>query len=157
MNPTPLTPAQRRELKARAHALEPVVLVGAAGLTSAVVKEVERALLAHELIKVRVAGDDREARVAILEQLTTQLRAHPVQHIGKLLVLFRAIDKPSEAGARPVASTPKRRSEPHAKRPPRAPAKPNRRTAAALAPRPPRTARVRKSGQRSTKKPFQSN
>ena len=60
---TTLSPRERAHLKARAHALEPVVHVGNAGITDTVVAEVDRALTAHELIKVKVASDDREARV----------------------------------------------------------------------------------------------
>ncbi|MDY2900293.1 MAG: YhbY family RNA-binding protein, partial [Candidatus Aphodousia sp.] len=55
----------RLQLRAEAHGLDPVVLLGANGLTEAVIKEVDRALLAHELIKIRVPGDEREEREAI--------------------------------------------------------------------------------------------
>lgn len=85
---------QRKFLKAQAHALKPVVMIGAQGLTEAVVQETDRALKAHELIKVRVLGDDREAREAWLDELCTALDAAPVQHIGKLLVLYRPAEKP---------------------------------------------------------------
>lgn len=84
-----LTPAERSELRAEAHGLSPVVIIGEGGLTPAVVKEIDLSLNAHGLIKVRVFGDDREARVAIYETICEQLKAAPVQHIGKLLVLFR--------------------------------------------------------------------
>ena len=84
-----LTPAERRALKASAHHLNPVVLMGSAGLTPAVTKEVDAALKVHELIKVRVAGDDRIERARIYETLADQLGAACVQHIGKLLVLWR--------------------------------------------------------------------
>jgi putative YhbY family RNA-binding protein len=84
-----LTPAERRALKASAHHLNPVVLMGSAGLTPAVTKEVDAALKVHELIKVRVAGDDRVERAQIFEALAEQLGAACVQHIGKLLVLWR--------------------------------------------------------------------
>lgn len=84
-----LTPAERSALRAQAHGLNPVVMVGEAGLTPAVVKETDHALKAHGLIKVRVFGDDREARVSYYETLCEQLGAAPVQHIGKLLVLYR--------------------------------------------------------------------
>jgi RNA-binding protein len=86
-----LTPAQRREHRAQAHHLAPVVMVGGDGLTDAVALEVDRALGAHGLIKVRVMSDDRAAREQILEQLTDRLGAAAVQHIGKLLVLWRPI------------------------------------------------------------------
>src|SRR5450830_869319 len=84
-----LTPAERSELRAEAHGLSPVVIVGEGGLTPSVVKEIDLSLNAHGLIKVRVFGDDREARVAIYDTICTELQAAPVQHIGKLLVLFR--------------------------------------------------------------------
>ncbi len=84
-----LTPAQRSELRAEAHGLNPVVMIGEAGLTPAIVKETDAALNAHGLIKVRVFGDDREARVQYYETLCSELGAAPIQHIGKLLVLYR--------------------------------------------------------------------
>lgn len=77
------------ELKARAHHLNPVVMVGQKGLTDAVIAETQQALHAHELIKVRVFGDDRMERIAICEALCAATGAQLVQHIGKLLVLFR--------------------------------------------------------------------
>eukprot|EP01037_Dinobryon_pediforme_P021458 gene21458-22326_t len=84
-----LTPTERSELRAEAHGLSPVVIVGEGGLTPSVVKEIDLSLNSHGLIKVRVFGDDREARVTIYETICEQLGAAPVQHIGKLLVLFR--------------------------------------------------------------------
>ncbi|WP_240001749.1 ribosome assembly RNA-binding protein YhbY [Parvibium lacunae] len=84
-----LTSAERSELRSHAHALNPVVLIGADGLTPAVMKEIDRALKSHGLIKVRVFGDEREARIAIYEEICDTLNAAPIQHIGKLLVIFR--------------------------------------------------------------------
>jgi len=84
-----LTPAQRKVHRADAHHLEPVVMIGNDGLTPAVVKETDAALNAHGLIKVRVLGDDRSAREIIFQNLAEQLSAAPIQHIGKLLVLWR--------------------------------------------------------------------
>jgi RNA-binding protein len=84
-----LTPPARKSLKARAHSLEPIVTIGAAGLTSAVLREIDRALTAHELIKVRAGGEDRESRRAMLAELCERTGASPVQHIGKVLVLWR--------------------------------------------------------------------
>ncbi len=86
-----LTTAERRALRADAHHLNPVVLVGGDGLTPAVVKETDAALNAHGLIKVRVFGDVREDREAIYHRLCDELGAAPVQHIGKLLVLWRPV------------------------------------------------------------------
>ena len=86
-----LTPAQRKEHRAAAHHLDPVVMIGADGLTDAVAKEADAALKAHGLIKVRVFSDDRAAREALLGELAGRLNAAPIQHIGKLLVLWRPI------------------------------------------------------------------
>jgi len=86
-----LNPTQRREHRANAHHLEPVVLIGGDGLTAAVKKEVDAALNAHGLIKVRIFSDDRAAREQMYQTLTEELSAAPVQHIGKLLVLWRPI------------------------------------------------------------------
>ena len=76
-------------LRARAHHLSPVVMVGQHGLTEAVIRETETALRAHELIKVRVLGDERDERLLIGEELCAATGAQLVQHIGKLLVLYR--------------------------------------------------------------------
>jgi RNA-binding protein len=84
-----LTSVDRAALRSEAHALDPVVLVGEAGLTPAVMKEIDRSLDAHGLIKVRVFGDDREARIEMYQTICEQLEAAPVQHIGKLLVMYR--------------------------------------------------------------------
>lgn len=84
-----LTPAQRKDKRGQAHHLDPVVMIGADGLTDAVRREVDSALKAHGLIKVRMFSDDRAAREAALLSLADQLDAAPVQHIGKLLVLWR--------------------------------------------------------------------
>ncbi|WP_306392696.1 ribosome assembly RNA-binding protein YhbY [Telluria beijingensis] len=84
-----LTPAERSALRAEAHGLNPVVMIGEAGLTESVMKEIAGSLDAHGLIKVRVFGDDREARVAMYDQIAADLDAGQVQHIGKLLVLYR--------------------------------------------------------------------
>ena len=85
-----LSTAERREHRANAHHLDPVVMVGNDGLTPAVQKEIDLALKAHGLIKVRVFSDDREQRNTIFETLAEQLGAAPIQHIGKLLVLALA-------------------------------------------------------------------
>ena len=84
-----LTPAQRKALKAQAHHLNPVVMIGDAGLTDAVLAEADRALRVHELIKIRVLGDDRAARSALMEGVCAALDCAPVQSIGKLLVVYR--------------------------------------------------------------------
>ena len=84
-----LTPVERSALRAEAHGLKPVVMIGEAGLTPGVIKEIDLSLDSHGLIKVRVQGDDREARVAMYDTICAELEAAPVQHIGKLLVIYR--------------------------------------------------------------------
>jgi RNA-binding protein len=84
-----LTPAQRKDHRAEAHHLDPVVMIGSDGLTPAVQKEVDAALNAHGLIKVRVFSDERATRETIFTTLADALGAAPIQHIGKLLVLWR--------------------------------------------------------------------
>jgi RNA-binding protein len=86
-----LTPSQRKEHRSQAHHLDPVVFIGNDGLTDAVVRETDFALKAHGLIKVRVFADDRAAREDMLQKLADQLDAAPIQHIGKLLVLWRPL------------------------------------------------------------------
>lgn len=86
----PLSPAERSRLRAEAHHLHPVVAIGADGATDAVRRELDAALAAHGLVKVRVFADDREARGALYLELAGQLGAAPVQHIGKLFVYWRA-------------------------------------------------------------------
>jgi len=84
-----LTPAERQHLKGEAHPLNPVVLIGNDGLTPAVLKEIDLSLKAHELIKIKAAGAQREVRERWLEQICSDLQAQPVQHIGKTLVIYR--------------------------------------------------------------------
>jgi RNA-binding protein len=92
-----LTPAQRKEHRSAAHHLTPVVMVGNDGLTPAVEKEVDGALNAHGLIKVRVFSYDRIGREALLATLADKLNAAPIQHIGKLLVLWRPVPPKEKA------------------------------------------------------------
>ena len=96
---TELSPAERSELRARAHHLNPVVTVAGNGLTPAVLAEIERALQAHELIKVKVQGAEREQRDALMQELCAALDAAPVQHIGNILVAWRQRRETSEASA----------------------------------------------------------
>ena len=84
-----LTPAQRKEHRSLAHHLDPVVMVGSDGLTEPVKKEISGALDAHGLIKVRIFSDDRAAREVMFQALADELGAAPIQHIGKLIVLWR--------------------------------------------------------------------
>ena len=84
-----LSPAERKELKARAHDLNPVVMIGAKGLTDEVVKEIDLALKAHELIKIRAPSLDRNAREVAFQALCERTGAEGVQHIGKVFVIYR--------------------------------------------------------------------
>lgn len=109
MSQIQLTPAQRKVHRADAHHLDPVVLIGGDGLTATVKKEVDAALKAHGLIKVRVFSDDRTERETILATLADELNAAPIQHIGKLLVLWRpvppkekAVDEDRKPGPREI-------------------------------------------------------
>jgi RNA-binding protein len=93
--PSPLSNKERAHLKARAHALEPVVQTGTAGITDAVVAEVDRALTAHELLKVRIGTADRAERIALGDELCARTGATAVHRVGKVLILWRA--RPLEA------------------------------------------------------------
>jgi putative YhbY family RNA-binding protein len=84
-----LTSAERRELRARAHCLRPVVTIADNGLAAGVLAELERSLQAHELIKVRVQGAERARRKSLLTELCDALEAVPVQHIGNILIVWR--------------------------------------------------------------------
>lgn len=99
-----VSPAQRADLRSQAHALKPVVLIGAEGLTPAVLDEIKVHLTAHELIKIRVFGDERDERVAIYDQICDTLSAAPIQHIGKLLVVWKPQRAPAAKTA-PRAAT----------------------------------------------------
>jgi RNA-binding protein len=96
-----LTPSRRSELRAQAHQLSPVVIIGDKGLTDEVMAEIDRSLKAHELIKVRAAAADREARGSWMTAICERLAAHAVQSIGKVLVIYREnFDKPREKKTR---------------------------------------------------------
>jgi len=96
----PLSPAERKLLKSRAHALGPVVTVGNQRLSVSVLKEIENSLKAHELIKIRVTGDDRELRQALLGEICSRTGASAVQHIGKILVVYRENPEPPASAAK---------------------------------------------------------
>jgi RNA-binding protein len=85
-----LTTKQIAHLRGMAHSLSPVVMIGNNGLTENVLKEIELNLNAHELIKIQVAGDDRDARKAMYAQICAKSNAIAVHHIGKQLVVYRA-------------------------------------------------------------------
>jgi RNA-binding protein len=92
-----ISASQRRELRAKAHHLHPVVAVGQHGLTPAVQHEIDVALTAHELIKIRVFSDDRAEREALLSRICAELGCAPVQHVGKVLIVWRRTDAIAEA------------------------------------------------------------
>jgi RNA-binding protein len=95
-----LTPAERKLHRAAAHHLHPVVAIGGDGLTAAVLKEADAALKAHGLIKVRAFADERASRDEMLARLADELNAAAVQHIGKLLVLWRPLPEREAAAPR---------------------------------------------------------
>lgn len=94
--PKPLTTQQIKALKAEAHHLNPVVMLGAAGLADTVVKEIEQALTAHGLIKIKLGGESREDRAALMSEICSRTGAQPVQSIGKVGVVWR--EKPDKQG-----------------------------------------------------------
>ncbi len=172
----PLTPAERRDLRAKAHHLDPVVLVGHHGLTPAVLHEIDLALLKHELVKVRISSDDRAVREAAFAQLATDLECAPVQHVGKVLVLWRPNpDKKKKEAPAPAPKRARKSSRaPRPRRPgPRAPSRHARRRRAAhvrqgparrraprrargAAPRPPSARRPSAASRRSRPRPSRS-
>lgn len=79
----------RQQLKAKAHSLKPIVFIGDKGLTEAVINEIDNALTAHELIKIKIRGQEKQERIALSEQLCPAVEADLVQHIGNILVLYR--------------------------------------------------------------------
>jgi RNA-binding protein len=103
-----LSPAERSALRARAHKLHPVVLIGEAGLSEAVLAEIDRNLLAHELIKIRISHGERAERARLLDAICSRLDARPVQQIGKILVVFRTRPEEPERIPRP----PRRKQSP---------------------------------------------
>ena len=138
-----LTPAERRDLRSKAHRLRPVVSVGQHGLTAGVLHEIDVNLLAHELIKVRVFIDDRGAREAVLSRICAELEAAPVQHIGKLLIVWRP--GPPAAGDERAGPQPRAKGESSkGKRMPGSPERQRRRRA------PPRGALVPLAAAKST-------
>lgn len=109
-----ITAKERSTLRAAAHPLRPVVLIGDRGLSEAVLKEIDLNLKAHQLIKIRVAGDDREARVAMLETICEALACAPVHHLGKMLIVYRpdGVAKPADTSPMPTRAL-RKPSEPH--------------------------------------------
>ncbi|BBL71660.1 ribosome assembly RNA-binding protein YhbY [Methylogaea oryzae] len=106
-----MTPQLKKALRAKAHALKPVIITGQAGLTEAVLAEIDNALNHHELIKVRLRNDDREQRQEMGRELCEQLKADLVQSLGQIVTLYRKNPE------RPKAAKPPARSRPAARKP----------------------------------------
>lgn len=106
-----LSAAERRALKARAHRLRASVIIGEAGLTPAVLNEIDASLKSHELIKVRVLGEDRMRRRNWIDEICSALGAAPVQVIGKLLVVYRPPPPQSTASDKQDKAPTRRRGE----------------------------------------------
>jgi putative YhbY family RNA-binding protein len=104
-----LTPAERRALRARAHTLHPTVMIGEPGLSPTVLAEIERSLQCHELIKIRVLGAGRDTRAALLSVICERTGAQPVQHIGRVLVMYRKNPEPPQLIKKQVSKTNARR------------------------------------------------
>ena len=109
----PLSAKRRSELRADAHRLSPVVIIGDKGLTDEVIAEIDRSLKAHELIKVRAGSNERDARDVWLETICERLEAHAVQQIGKIFVIYR--ERPEEAKEAPAPKAGDDRRRPRAK------------------------------------------
>lgn len=104
-----LTSAERRALRARAHHLRPVVMIGNSGLTPTVEREIDAHLRSHELIKIRVLGDEREARDTLMTAICEATNAQPVQQLGKILVVYRPRPPEEQKPAKPRARRKPRR------------------------------------------------
>lgn len=90
-----LSSAQRREYRAIAHNLKPIIIIGDKGLSEGLMQELDRALDDHELIKVKVASNDREARAEVIEELCRQSGAELIQTIGKIAIVMRRAKQPN--------------------------------------------------------------
>jgi RNA-binding protein len=127
-----VTPAERKALKARAHSLHPILRLGEKGLTDAVLAEIDRALGAHELIKIRAAPLNRDEREVALASICERTSAQAVQHIGKMLIVYR--QKPQPAPPEPEPRLPRRANSSWFER--EAARKPSRRRKSAVPRRP---------------------
>ena len=114
-----LTSAARRALRARVHHLKPVVMIGNGGLTPEVIREIDANLRSHELIKIRVLGDEREARDALMTAICEATNAQPVQQLGKILAVYRPKPVLSVGEAGVEESPEKRKPVKRARRKPR--------------------------------------
>ncbi|MFN6961616.1 MAG: YhbY family RNA-binding protein [Rhodocyclaceae bacterium] len=109
-----LSPTERRALRAAAHHLQPTVAIAGNGLSPNVIKEIDVSLKAHELVKVKLHGIERDARAALLDEICTTLDCAPVQHIGNILILWRPKSEEEQTAAKPrrrQASAPKTKKQ----------------------------------------------
>ncbi|WPE16599.1 ribosome assembly RNA-binding protein YhbY [Candidatus Thioglobus autotrophicus] len=90
---TKLTNNQKKFLRSKGHSLKPVVMLGQHGLTEGVLAELESSLETHELLKIKVRGDDREDKQRVIDEILKTTRAHLVQVIGNVMVIYRAFEK----------------------------------------------------------------
>jgi len=114
---TTLSSQARSALRSAAHALRPVVMIGDQGLTESVLKEIDIALKAHELIKIKTGGQERPEREEILIKICEHAGCVPVHHLGKTLIVYRQGSKGAYAThtgqAKPAAPVKRKSSEPH--------------------------------------------
>ncbi len=89
----PLTEQQKREFRSRGHHLKPVVTIGNAGLTDAVIRELDLSLEHHELLKVRISGAGREERRRLIDAVCKTCGAEAVQAIGNIALIYRKASK----------------------------------------------------------------
>jgi RNA-binding protein len=94
----PLNEKQKRDLRQRGHALKPVVIIGSAGLSEAVIREIDRSLEHHELLKVRLGGADREEKRRLIASLCESCRAELIQSIGHIALIYRKQANPRPGG-----------------------------------------------------------
>lgn len=87
---------ERKRLRQIGHALNPVVMLGSQGLTEGVLEEAKRALNDHELIKVKVTGEDREVRAALIDELANATESQIVQRIGKTVLIYKKAEKQNQ-------------------------------------------------------------
>ena len=114
-----LSSVDQQALRARAHGLNPVVMISEKGLSDNLLKEIDRSLTAHELIKIRVFGDDKAQRAEIMMAICDSLGTIPIQHIGKILVVYRKNpDRPAKpaAAARQIGKRAAQEQPPNARR-----------------------------------------
>lgn len=115
MSKLEITSQERSALRAAAHPLRPVVLIGDRGLSESVLKEIDVHLTAHQLIKIRVSGEDRDARETMLQTICDSLSCAPVHHLGKTLIIYRpdAATVAAEAEAHNATRAQRKPSEPY--------------------------------------------